>query len=79
VSLRIRVNGEIVCAAMHPEEPGDTYIPDGISYRLTVEHHVIVTDKNHLDRPGHKGHGLWWWADEVPEGIKVDDWWAVAE
>lgn len=36
MSLRIRANGEIVCAAMHPEHPGDVYIDDETHYRIGV-------------------------------------------
>lgn len=76
MSLRIRKDGRILCAAMHPAEPGDTYIHDGISYTLTVELHAIVTDKMHLRAAdGSVGHGQWWWANRVPEGIEIDRWW----
>lgn len=65
MALRIRENGAILCAAMHPELPGDTYLHDGISYRLTVIYGVIVTEP--MER--HALHGRWWWRDEVPDGI----------
>ena len=78
MSLRIREDGTVLCAAMHPAEPGDTYLHDGISYKLTVEHRVLVTDGRHLRREGNEGgpldgHGQWWWCDEVPEGIEIGD------
>lgn len=88
---------------MHPAEPGDTYLDDGISYRLTVEYGVLVTDRFHLRADGDPepdwskcncgagprgvhsprcalieerrvldGHGVWWWRDEVPEGIEPE-------
>lgn len=63
---------------MHPTMPGDTYLDDGLHYRLSVELHALVTDKDHLDRPGHRGHGLWWWANEVPTAVMVDAWWENA-
>jgi hypothetical protein len=53
---------------MHPEMPGDTYLDDGIHYRLSVDHKVIVTDEYHLRADPERedgpldGHGLWWWA-----------------
>ena len=75
MAVRVREDGEIVCAAMHPAQPGDYYIDDGFHYLLSVELHALVTDADHLDRPGFKGHGLWWWIDEVPEGIEIDRWW----
>lgn len=78
MALRIRQDGRILCAAMHPAEPGDTYLHDGISYKLTVDTCAIVTDRFHLRRDPDSdsevldGHGEWWWADEVPEGIEID-------
>lgn len=77
MAVRIRRTGEIVCAATHPAEEGDTYLHDGISYRLSVELHALVTDRFHLIAEDGKspGHGKWWWANDVPEGIEVDRWW----
>jgi hypothetical protein len=75
VSLRIRADGVIVCAAMHPELPGDTYLHDGISYRLTVDHRVIVTEPWECPgrgRGGHKVHGLWWWLGEEPADVEIE-------
>jgi hypothetical protein len=72
VAVRIRIDGTIVCAAMHPEEPGDTYIHDGLHYRLSVELGFLVTDECHLRAdPAREdgpldGHGLWWWKGEMP-------------
>ncbi len=75
MSLRIRTSGRILCAAMHPEEPGDTYLNDGISYRLTVELRAIVTEPMFSDvgRGGHAKHGEWWWANEVPPDVVVEE------
>lgn len=56
MALRIRKSGQIVCAAMHPPEAGDTYIPDNLSYQMTVENEVLTTDESHSE------HGLWWWS-----------------
>ncbi len=55
VSLRIREDGRVLCAAIHPPKKGDTYLHDGISYILTVELEVLVTDEDH------SRHGKWWW------------------
>jgi hypothetical protein len=41
VAVRVRADGRVLCAAAHPEEPGDAYLDDGLHYRLSVE----------LDRP----------------------------
>ncbi len=53
---------------MHPEEPGDTYVDDGVHYHLTVEKKLIVTTP--MER--HKIFGEWWWKGQVPEGIEID-------
>lgn len=71
MALRIRPDGKILCAAMHPAEPGDTYLHDGISYKLTVDLGAIVTEPMTADpanpgRGGHGRHGEWWWRHEVP-------------
>ena len=75
MSLRIREDGRILCAAMHPAEPGDTYLHDGISYRLTVELKAIVTEPMHSEvgRGGHAKHGEWWWANAVPSDVVIED------
>jgi len=60
MALRIRKNGDILCAALHKEEKGDTYIPDNISEILsgaTGLNPVITTDPE----PKHSTHGRWWW------------------
>ena len=44
MALRIRKDGRILCAAMHPEEPGDTYLDDTITYKLVSEFGVIMTE-----------------------------------
>jgi hypothetical protein len=67
MSKRIRRDGRIVCGAMFPEGPGDTYLDDRDSYTLAVCWGVMVAEpweKHRLD-------GLWWWFDEVPEGREV--------
>lgn len=74
MSLRIRTDGRVLCAAMHPEEPGDTYLHDGISYLLTVELRALVTEpmESTAGRGGHGKHGEWWWAHLVPEGVVIE-------
>jgi hypothetical protein len=47
---------------MHTEEPGDTYIDDGLHYTLSVEHKVLVAEP--MER--HQHDGLWWWKGQVP-------------
>ena len=74
MALRIRENGQILCAAKHPAEPGDTYLHDGLHYRLSVEMDAIVTEPMYCDggRCGHAYHGEWWWRDRVPADVEVD-------
>lgn len=74
MALRIRKDGTILCAAMHPEKEGDTYLHDGISYKLTVEHRVIVTEPMDCEggRGGHRKHGQWWWKHQVPDDVEIE-------
>lgn len=74
MAVRIRAGGSpIVCAAMHPELPGDTYIDDGLHHRLSGEYGVLVAEP--MER--HKIDGLWWWFDEVPDGREPEGYWAL--
>ncbi len=68
MALRIRKDGRILCAAIHSEEVGDTYINDGLHYEMSVINKVIGTEENEK----HKIHGQWWWINNVPEGIIID-------
>ncbi len=73
MALRIRKDGRILCAAMHPKEPGDTYLHDGIHYTLSVEIGAIVTEKmEEGGRGGHRCHGEWWWVTQVPSDVLPD-------
>lgn len=74
MAVRIREDGRVLCAAMHPAEPGDTYLDDGISYRLSVVDKVLVTESMHQDcgRGGHAKHGEWWWQYRVPGDVVID-------
>lgn len=56
MALRIRKDGRILCAAMHKEEPEDTYIEDQLHYEMSVIYRVITTDEHHEE------HGEWWWS-----------------
>lgn len=76
MAVRIRKDGTIVCAAMHPAQEGDTYLHDGIHYILSAELHALVTGTTH--GKDHFQHGLWWWAHEVPDHVEVDKWWERA-
>jgi len=67
MAIRIRKNGKILCAAMHPEKKGDTYIDDALHYQMSVVHKVIVTEP--MER--HQYSGEWWWAGNVPKHINL--------
>ena len=69
MALRIRKKGRILCAALHPAKPGDTYLDDCLHYRLAAEAKVLVTEAMEKHRP----RGEWWWRGNVPAGIEVDD------
>lgn len=74
MALRIRRDGRILCAAMHPPKSEDTYLHDGISYLLTVRLKVIVTEPmySQLGRGGHAHHGEWWWSNDVPSDVVLE-------
>ncbi|MBW8034184.1 MAG: hypothetical protein FVQ79_00520 [Planctomycetes bacterium] len=59
MSIRWRKNGGLVCAAMFPEEDGDTYIDDNLHYAMSVIHKVIYADEQH------EANGLWHWKAET--------------
>lgn len=73
MALRIRADGTVLCAAMHPEQPGDTYLDDGLHYRLSVDFRVLVTEPMELpDGRGHGVHGQWWWRGAQPAWAEID-------
>lgn len=55
MALRIRENGQILCAAHTDPLPGDTYLHDGIHYFLSVLTGAIVASDNHSE------DNLWFW------------------
>lgn len=77
MALRIRKNGKVLCAAMHEAEQGDIYIDDGIHYELSVVVKVLVTEpmilKPDEGRGGHKRHGEWWWINNVPKDVIIEN------
>lgn len=69
MAVRVRVDGRILCAAMHPQEPGDVYLDDEEHYWLSVEMRILVTEPMRM----HRRRGEWWWYGHVPAGIEIDD------
>lgn len=59
MSIRWRVNGDLICAAMSEPEEGDTYIDDRLHYELSVESRAIIADVNH------ETNGLWHWTHKA--------------
>lgn len=55
MSIRWRINGNMICAAMSAPEIGDTYIDDRLHYQLSVISKAIIADVNH------EKNGLWHW------------------
>lgn len=74
MAVRVRQDGRILCAAKHPRQLGDTYINDGLHYKLSVELGALVTEAMHQDvgRGGHARHGEWWWRHEVPKDVVIE-------
>lgn len=69
MSLRVRKDGRVLCAAIHDEAEGDTYIPDGLSYQMTTEYKVLVSEP--IEK--HRISGQWFWANNVPEGVELSE------
>lgn len=73
MAVRVRRDGRILCAAMHPAESGDTYLDDNLHYKLSVELGVLVTERmDEGGRGGHAAHGQWWWRDNVPADATIE-------
>jgi hypothetical protein len=75
MAVRIRQDGRILCAAKHPELPGDSYLDDELHYKLSTKAGVLVTEPMECDsgRGGHSKHGEWWWSHNVPEDVILED------
>lgn len=73
MAVRIRRDGRILCAAMHPAEPGDTYLHDAILSHLSHAA-ILVTEPMECDggRGGHAKHGEWWWRTDVPDDVVIE-------
>lgn len=62
MSIRVRKDGTMWCAALTEAQPGDAYIDDNLHYEMSVEHGVIVA----LPMPEHTLHPQWWWTAQAP-------------
>lgn len=61
MSMRWRLDGQLVCAAMTEPEPDDTYIDDRLHHQLTAVSKAVIAD------PDHEHNALWHWVhDEDP-------------
>lgn len=74
MALRIRQDGTILCAAMHPEMPNDTYIPDHVHYQMSVIEKCIVTEPHEQ----HSIHGQWWWRNQIPDNVTIESFYLEA-
>jgi len=61
MALRIRKNGDILCAAHTEPKQGDTYINDDIHYYLAVMTEAIRASNNH------EQDNLWFW--NIKQGL----------
>jgi len=68
MALRIRKDGRILCAAMHPLKLGDLYIDDELHYTMSVIKKLIVCEPMHK----HLKSGKWWWKNNIPKGVKIE-------
>ena len=58
MSIRWRLNGDMICAAISEAESNDCYIDDRLHYQLSVVSRAIVADVCH------ENNGLWHWVHE---------------
>lgn len=71
MSLRIRENGDILCAAINKAENNDIYLNDRIHGWL-CDYKIIVT----TSEPEHSNTGgQWWWKAREPKNVIIDTWW----
>lgn len=55
MAIRIRSNGDLICAAKSEPMPNDFYIDDGLHYMLSVIQKCLIADKNE------ETNGKWHW------------------
>lgn len=68
MALRIRKDGRILCAAIHPFQYGDTYIDDELHYQMSAISKILVCEPMEL----HKKSGQWWWVGNIPTDVIID-------
>ena len=68
MSLIIKKDGRVLCAAIHKKESGDLYIDDELHYHLSVVEKILVTEPIKQ----HKLRGEWWWRHKIPKNIKIE-------
>lgn len=78
MALRIRANGEVLCAAMHGVKPGDLYLDDAQHYTLAAEWGLLISEPMDPtpDNPGlggHRAHGQWWWRGLAPAEAVIEE------
>lgn len=73
MGARVRGDGRVLCAALHPHVAGDVYLPDGLLYELSMRG-VLVTEawNERGGRGGHGQHGEWWWRGHVPDDVVLE-------
>ena len=65
MSIRWRLNGEMLCAAMSEVKPDDCYIDDRLHYQLSVISRAIIADVDH------ESNGLWHWVHEEGKRLRA--------
>jgi hypothetical protein len=69
MSLRIRTDGRVMCAALNEANDGDIYINDDLHYHLSVIEKVLVTTECDYHM---KNGGEWWWKGKEPKDLTMD-------
>jgi len=65
MSIRWRLNGDMICAAMSKAEPDDCYINDRLHYQLSVISKSIIADIDH------ENNGLWHWVHNEGKRLRA--------
>ncbi len=65
MSIRWRLNGNMVCAAMSDAESDDCYIDDRLHYQLSTISKAIIADVDH------EINGLWHWVHNEGKRLRA--------